>query len=98
VDAVGEVPDRAEQRLARAHRDRYLRPPGDLEQAQGVGSRGLDPDVAPAAGQADDLDLGREQAVEDRHGVVDAGVAVDHDAGRGALGHHFIPERTAPRK
>src|SRR5207248_9567121 len=55
-------------------RDRDLWPAHHLQQAQRVRGGRVDGDVAPDTGQSDDLDLRRQQPVEDRHRIVDAGV------------------------
>jgi hypothetical protein len=85
-----ELPHRAEQRLRCSHGDRDIGHVHDFQQTERVGRRRLDPDVSPTTGESNDVDVGREEAVEDRHGVVDAGVAVNDDAGGCVVGHVLV--------
>ena len=58
--------------------------------------RSPEPDVARHAGRGEQLGLGRAARIEERHGIVDARIAVD-DEGH-ALGHgRSVPFRSGLR-
>ncbi len=68
-----------------AERDLDVAPPCELEHGERVPGDLVGLDVAAAAGDGDDLGLGRGHRVQEGEAVVDPGVAVDED--RDGLGH-----------
>ena len=77
---------RVQQRRGAARPDRNVRAPAEREHRAGVARRLGEIDIARDAGDAEDVDRGLGERVEQAEGVVDAGVDVEDD-GRGGDGH-----------
>ena len=74
--------DRAHERDLPSDGDLDVRPSGQLEDRERVRGDLVGLDISGAAGDGDDLRVGRGDRVEQGEAVVDPGVAVDEDGGR----------------
>jgi hypothetical protein len=69
--------------------DRDVGAPGDIEEDHGVARRLFDIDVSEDGGDRFELELGRLEQEEQRHGVVDTGICIENDASGHRLDHPF---------
>jgi hypothetical protein len=77
VHVVGELGRPAQHRALGAAGDRHVGAADQIEHAQGVAGCERHLDIAPDRAHAEQLDVRVQRRVHNRHGIVDAGVAVE---------------------